>query len=530
MIMDATATLEAELKGNGDLPISLPLELHVTDREVIRELCHQPEGRDRDDFALCALRLGVLALKQARGQVDARALKREGELLLKDVARALEAHQSQIDGMLTRTLREYFDPQSGRFNERIDRLLKKDGDLEALLARKITSADSEMCHALAEHIGEGSPIFRLLSPNESEGVLSALRHCLTEQLRQQREAVLKEFSLDNEDGALSRLVGQLRNSNGELQSDLKGKIGELLKQFSFDDEQSALSRMARTVGSISNHLTLDDKNSALSRLRAELLDVLRAHAESAQQFQQAVREALNAMQIRREEAASSPRHGLDFQANVFAMIQGEAQRLRDVASLVATIPGQISRCLVGDVQVDLAAESNAAGARVVVEAKDEDKFSLAKALKEIEVARQNRCADAGLFVFAKGSAPPGIEPLARYGQDVVVLWDVDDSATDLQLKLGFSVARALCIQKVKQRDSQAGDFTEMDNAIREISNQIKELGEIRTWTTTIQTNSGKILKTLEKAISALADQVETLTTRLSDLKQVAGNSTPLATP
>src|SRR4051812_36062316 len=101
--MDAVATLEAELDGNEFLE-SLALELVVTDQEVIRELCQQREGRERDDFALSALRLGVLALKQARGQVDAQALKREGELLLKDVSRALNEHRTHLDSTLSRAL------------------------------------------------------------------------------------------------------------------------------------------------------------------------------------------------------------------------------------------------------------------------------------------------------------------------------------------------------------------------------------------------------------------------------------------
>lgn len=52
------------------LPFALPLELNVTDPELISELLAHPEGKPRDDYALCALRVGLLALKQARGQVD----------------------------------------------------------------------------------------------------------------------------------------------------------------------------------------------------------------------------------------------------------------------------------------------------------------------------------------------------------------------------------------------------------------------------------------------------------------------------
>jgi hypothetical protein len=522
--MDATL-----VAGNGnartdDLPYNLLLELNVTDAEVIAELCQRTEGQQRDQYALSALRLGALALKQARGQVDAQALKREGERLFAEVAKALATHQSQLDSTLSQTLRDYFDPTNGRFNERIDRLLKKDGELEVLLARKITAENSEMSAALSRQIGQGSPLFRLLSPNESEGLLCALRKGVNDELEQQRARVLAEFSLDNEQGALRRLCSQLQNSNGELKTDLKSQIDSLLKQFSFDDEQSALSRMAKAVNktseAISSHLTLDSEDSALSRLKRELFNVLKAHGESAQTFQAEVKATLASMQARREEAGASTRHGLDFESQVFEVVQTECQKLKDVATFVAKTPGKISRCLVGDVLVELGAESNAAASHVVVEAKEEQGYTLKQALKELETARQNRDADAGLFVFSRKVAPVNLEPLGRYGCDVIVVWDADDPASDLTLKLGLSVARALCITKSVQREHQAADFTEIDKAILEINKQIESLDEIRTWTETIRNNGQKILDRLRISREKLSAQAQTLTDRLADLKQV----------
>jgi hypothetical protein len=43
------------------LPFSLPIELTVNDPEVIAELFVEQEGRKPDEYALGALRLGVLA-------------------------------------------------------------------------------------------------------------------------------------------------------------------------------------------------------------------------------------------------------------------------------------------------------------------------------------------------------------------------------------------------------------------------------------------------------------------------------------
>ena len=65
------------------IPYSLPLELVVTDPEIITELWAKREGRERDEYALGALRLGMLGLRQLRGQIDAVAnpLPRQDERL-----------------------------------------------------------------------------------------------------------------------------------------------------------------------------------------------------------------------------------------------------------------------------------------------------------------------------------------------------------------------------------------------------------------------------------------------------------------
>jgi len=505
------------------LPFSLPLELTVNDPEVISELCAKQEGRERDEYALGALRLGVLALRQARGQIDANTLKREGEHLLGNVQLALSEHRTTLDRTLVGTLKDYFDPESGRFSERVQRLLKKDGELETLLSRKVTAADSEMSRTLSALVGKDSPLVRLLSPDDSNEFLKALHEAVSKELESQRTQVLREFSLDNKEGALSRLVGELTDKNAQLRTDLQNKIDALIKQFSFDDEQSALSRMSRTVATtnaaISKHLTLDDKDSALSRLRRELMEVLEKHGDANQKFQEEVRLTLETMKARRDEAAKSTTHGIEFQAVVFEVVQSESQRLKDIAAWVGDSPGQIKYCKKGDAVVELGPESAAPGAKTVVEAKEDATYDLAKAREEMETARKNRDAESGLFVFSKKTAPAGLEPLARYGNDVVVVWDADDAATDTHLRLGLSVARALCTRKVLERSGLAVDFTAIDQALLEIERQVKALDEIRGWTETIRLNGQNILDRLRISTEKLENQRKVLTERVADLKE-----------
>jgi len=340
-------------KATAEIPTDLVLQLHVTDHDSITELIVRGRSRDRDEYALNALRIGLLSLRHARGQIDADAVKREGEKLLGEISHALALHKAELNQTLASSLKEYFDPGTGKFPERVERLLKQDGDLEQALRRHIGPDSSELARALAKHIGEDSPLMKLLSPEESSGFLQVLRESIAETLEAERNAMLAEFSLDNGQGALTRLLAQLAEERGQLKADLAGQVEEVVSEFSLDNEDSALSRLVRQVEgaqqtitnefsldneesslsrlaavvnrateAIDNNLTLDDENSALFRLKRELVDILERHEEQANSFQGEMRSALEAMKARREESLRSTGHGDDFQALVLEFDYG----------------------------------------------------------------------------------------------------------------------------------------------------------------------------------------------------------------
>src|SRR4029077_2792993 len=324
------------------------LDLDVTDPDSVRELNLKQHGRVRDEYALSALHIGVLSLKHAQGQIDVDAVRREGDRMLGELGQALGSYKLQLNTSLTAVLKEYFDPNDGRFQERLERLIRKDGDLEQLLRRQIGADGSELARTLADHLGESSPIMRLLDPEESNGLIQAIRHSAEEVLSAERSRVLDEFSLDNKDSALSRMIAELTENNGRLTGDLTTKIDEVVKEFSLDKDDSALSRLVRKVeaaqrtitdefsldneqsalsrmsnllnhatDAINNNLTLDKEGSALFRLRRELVDILARHEDQASSFQRDVTAALEAMKARREESLRSTAHGKEFQDVVF---------------------------------------------------------------------------------------------------------------------------------------------------------------------------------------------------------------------
>jgi hypothetical protein len=114
-------------------------------------------------------------------------------------------------------------------------------------------------------------------------------------------------------------------------------------------------------------------------------------------------------------------------------------------------------------------------------------------------------------------------PLLRYGNDVFVIWDPEDPATDLFLKTAFTLVRALCVRTACHYDAEAADFRAIDESICEIEKRTEGLNEIETSAKTIQSGSEKILKRVELCRKALVQQVEILRDKMNELRQLTGS-------
>ncbi len=509
-------------------PAREELEIHLLlrDPELIAEVTAYPEGRVRDDFILTALRIGIMALRQAEGQIDSQAVRHEGERLLQDMENHLDAHRRQVTEQIAASLKQYFDPQDGRFPERLERLLRKDGELEQVLRSQVGDQNSVLAKTLGDYLGESSPLARMLGSDAPDSFLNGMTQTLEKALNEDRERILQEFSLNNSDSALNRLVRELKENHGKLTSNLQDSIKEVVSEFSLDNENSALSRLVNRVENaqkrISAEFSLDTGDSALARMKKELLEVLEQHRKDATVFQQEVRSALAEMNARKEEAARSTTHGNLFEAELFRVLRDMSHKAGDLASATGNTTGQIRNCKVGDVVIELGPEHVAAGSRIVIEAKDSASYDLPKAREEIDIARKNRNAEIGIFIFSRHTAPEGLESLARYGNDIFTLWDVDDSTTDVFLQASLSMARALCSRSSAEKAHQQVDFGQIDRSIRDIEKQIKGLADITRLCETIRNNSGKILDRARIISENLAARVEVLDRAVDDLKNLDG--------
>lgn len=520
--------LQAESRrSQGELPYAVELELRIEDRDVVAELMNYAEGQPREEYALEALKIGVLALRRASAAMDGEFIKRETDRLLDSLGERLESHARLAKERMETTLREHFHPESGHFSQRVKQLTALDGDFGALLRSIVDGDDSKLAKTLASHVGQTSPLMKLLSPDQSQGLLAALRTNVEAQLQQQRERLVKEFSLDNPEGALCRLVKELSTKHGDLSKDLQGKIDAVVKEFSLDEENSALSRLVRNVDraqrTITSEFSLDNEQSALRRLKTELTTILGAHIESAAHFQEEVKIALGKLVAKREAEARGTQHGGTFEQAVFEFVDQYAQRRGDVAESCGTTTGLIKNCKVGDAIIQLGAEHAAAGACIVVEAKEDASYTLRRAQEEIEQARKNRGAQHGVFVFSHRSAP-AIEPLCRHGADVFVTWNPEDPQTDAYFRAGLEICRALCFRSSQVADKQQIDFESIDRAILEIEKRAQGLEQVQKSTETIRKSTETILDRVRIDRDALEKQVGILRAATEAIKKSLGDA------
>src|SRR5262249_12816445 len=142
---------------------------------------------------------------------------------------------------------QYFDPQTGTLPQRLERLVSKNGELEAVLARYLDGQTSALARTLSEFVGEESEILKRLSPSHADGIISATRSAVAETLKGEREHLIRLFSLDDRGSALSRLVSEITDKNGCLREELSKDIEKVREEFSLDHPDSALARLVKQV-------------------------------------------------------------------------------------------------------------------------------------------------------------------------------------------------------------------------------------------------------------------------------------------
>lgn len=507
---------------NGGLIEPLYFHLTVSDPEVAAAVADYPVGPQRVEFINACLKVGVLAIRTARGVIDGEAIRRESDNLILRLTERLESHKDGVERDVSTSLKHYFDPASGLFMERVARLVKDDGELATVIKHQVESVQARLVQTFEQFVGQSSPLLTLLGPGESNALLAAMKDTVDRVLKAESAAIQQQFSLDKPDSALSRLTRELTKTHGDLTHALKSNMEEVVAEFSLDKADSALSRLVGRVEtahtSITKEFSLDNEDSALYRLSRELNTKLAEHAANQQSFQSQVLGILQAMQIRKEEAARSTLHGAEYEVAVGERLRSFCVPAGDVLEDCGTMAGAIPRSKVGDFVVTLSPDCHAAGARIVIEAKESGSYTVKKTVEEAEEARRNRNASICIFVHSARTAPAAIDTLCRHGNDVLCVWDADDERSDIVLKAAYFMGKAMAIRAAQRSKAEAANYLAIDTAIETIRKQFDGFTEIRTSSNTIRSSAEKIENRARIMSEALTKQLAILEEQMGAIK------------
>ena len=145
-----------------------------------------------------------------------------------------------------------------------------------------------------------------------------------------------------------------------------------------------------------------------SRSQAE---ALKQQQERQECFEKELREALARLESKRAHDQKSPRGGFDFEDAVAEFVIAAVRGAPCVAEVTGNTAGLRNRCKKGDLVIRFTQESAFDGAGVVFEAKRDASYTAQKALEELDTARANRNAVAGVFVMATIACSRGVPDL-----------------------------------------------------------------------------------------------------------------------
>lgn len=473
------------------------------------------EEAQREQLVLDAWSIGLRALHNAHASAQESKLKDVGSSLLADIDHQLRAHVEQQQLTIGSVLARFFDPSDGQVSQRLAAFVDDHGVLARLLDKYLGPQNSVLAEALARQVGETSPLFKQLSPTESNGLVKVLEGQLRTVMGESHAELVRALDPLAEDGAVARFLRSLREELKGADEDRQKQLSAALAALDANDESSLLSRLVRETHRARQEVLAavnpDAPSSPMAILKSGLTKLLHDQAaaqtdlakrqeERQTQFEKEVREALVRIETKRTQDQKTTRGGLDFEDAVTSFVRVAVQGAPCVFDVTGATAG-VGRCKKGDAVLRFTSESAFAQAGVVFEAKRDSTYTVQKALDELDAARKNRDAAAGVFIMARSHASDVFPRFARYGNNVLVTWDDEDPATDSHLHAAILLGMGLVTRMRTVGD--LGDITALRDIESRIENELGRLERMEKHSDAIRKNVDGIGDEVRKAQKAL---------------------------
>lgn len=493
------------------------VEAHIRDHraEALAVFAPLTEAQ-RSGLVSDAWTIGLRALMNAYKQAEEARLGDIGKTLKEDLDKQLAAYIERQQTTFVQVLAKYFDPRDGQVVARLEGFLRDGGELASVMDRFLSPERGQLAQTLARELGENSTLLKRLSPTDSQGVIFLLETKLREVLAENQSAVTRALDPIAEDGAVARFLRALRQELEKADDDRSKQLALATKALDANDESSLLSRLIRETTVAKNAFVTamnpELPTSPMAVLKNTLSTLLQQHTKSQEEsmlalherqakFEKDVREALVRLEERKRGEETSTRGGFAYEDAVLRFVQRAVQGAALEVSTTANTVGLKPSCKKGDQVLRFTAESAYAGGTLVVEAKRDSSYSVRAALEELEIARGNRAASAGVFVMAKSHAPAAFPTMARYGNDVLVTWDDEDDQTDPYLHAAILIGLSLASRQ--RRPDDDGDIRALADVEQRVLKEIERLEKMRKAAESIRDHAEKLLEEFRKGGNAL---------------------------
>ncbi len=368
----------------------------------------------------------------------------------RDLNGQFNGHLDELRKDLDLTMREHLDEKSGTLPRSLDKVFGDNGVLSAVL-KSYMSPDGKLTQLMKEQIGPGSEFAKQLDPRNKDSVISLLE--------------------------------------SKVQEHLQTKTQEIMKQFS-----------------------LDEKDSSISRLSAMVAEQISGMKNENARFFNEVKEALGFNKGKKQEAEKGTEKGREFEVKLYEdFVAPLALQLEDAPELLRGTPGSVARCKKGDYVITLGESSAAPGKKIVMEVKNGDNYDFSDAMDELQIAKENRGAQAGIFVFTKGNEPSETGDFRRIGNDIYVTVDEEKLSTGeplMFLETAYKICRAMIAASARAGESDTLDLTKIRSGIELSLEQVGLMADIITKAQTISRSSTYIESTAKNVRDAVNEQLE----------------------
>ena len=209
------------------LPTDLLLKLTVKDENVMKYLISY-ESPQREDKALEALKVGVIAILSASPSLDTKIVEEKFNKIEKN----LQEHSEAFKKSLEVELKKYFEKEKGDIPAVINSAFGEKGTLSLLLREYFNAETGKVNLLLQKELGPGSAFTKTLDPSNKESVISKIEQAVNTKLTETTECLKDHFSLDKDGSGMSRVkklfdekVEEIKTANNNFFSELRVHLG-----------------------------------------------------------------------------------------------------------------------------------------------------------------------------------------------------------------------------------------------------------------------------------------------------------------